>query len=185
VQQRRKGATAAAARAASTKDFTKYDLTVGETEYENLSKQAAVRLAVTALASRGVPVADLREATHPKRWISVTPTGGESVEQAFRREHPARGDNYWFDLDLSEGDWWWVMPRLGGRHTEGCLTELARVSEGAMSWSAVGAHEGAGEEEEPVPGLTSDPAMETPPVSGMAAQGTAAVFVSGTAADEA
>ena len=134
VQQRRKGATAAVARAASTKDFTKYDLWVGQQHLGSLSKQGAVRRAVTELAKAGVPLPDLREATHPKRWVAVTPGPGESVESAFRREHPSRGVGYWFDLGLADDEHAWVMPRLGGRHTEGCLAALEAVSNGVLTW---------------------------------------------------
>lgn len=176
VQQRRKGATAAAARvASSTKDFTKYNLTVGQHQLSGQSKQAAVRQAVTLLAAQGVQQSLLREATHPKRWIPVTPEAGESVEEAFRREHPQRGDHYWFDLNLTEGNTAWVMPRLGGRHTEGCLTALAAIPGSTMTWAAVGAAEiaaPAGDPESP----SDTPPEETsaaPPDNGLQAAGAA------------
>jgi hypothetical protein len=66
---------------------------------------------------------------------------GESVEAAFRRQHPTRGENYWFDLGLRDDEHAWVMPRLGGRHTEGCLAALEAVAGGTMSWNPVGSED--------------------------------------------
>src|SRR5205823_120887 len=115
IQQRRKGATVAAARAAgeTKRDFTKYDLTVGETSYMHLSKQGAVKRAVDLLYRAGVPITDLRDAALGQRWRPTKPEPEGTPEQAFRREHPARKGGWRFDLDLREGDVAWVMPRVG------------------------------------------------------------------------
>src|SRR5947209_4631984 len=74
VQQRRKGATAAAARAADDgRDYTKYDLRIGSESYTALSKQGAVKMAVARLHAEGVPIEDLRQAALGSRWVLVTP----------------------------------------------------------------------------------------------------------------
>lgn len=142
VQQRRKGATVAAARAASegNRDFTKYDLTVGDMSYMHLSKQGAVKRAVDLLYKAGVPISALREAALGQRWRSTRPNPDETLEQAFRREHPARKGGWWFDLDLREGDVVWVMPRIGGVNTERFLAHLEQVADGhvSMSWGRAG-----------------------------------------------
>lgn len=149
VQQRQKGATTAAARAIeSGRDFTKYDLRFGAVWDGPLSKQEAVRKAAATLHDAGVPIATLKTAAAGNRWIAVRPKPGESVKDAFRREHPARGGHYWFEPTLTEGDVVWVMPRLGGRRTEQHLTRLAelRADGVAMSWRR------SGEAAEPDPG---------------------------------
>lgn len=143
VQQRRKGATVAAARAAGegSRDFTKYDLTVGDTSYAHLSKQGAVKRAVDLLYQAGVPLGELRDAALGQRWRPTHPDPEETLEQAFRREHPARKGGWWFDLDLRDGDVVWVMPRIGGLHTERFLAELeiaAAAHDVRVSWSRAG-----------------------------------------------
>lgn len=139
VKQRRKGATVAAARTIGSKDFTKYDLEVADRRLPALSKQGAVKQAVLLLADEGVAHEQLRAATFPTRWLAVTPAEGESVETAFRRTYPDRGANYWFDMHFQDGGLSWVMPRLGGRHTEVCLTALRAAAPNLLRWNRAGA----------------------------------------------
>lgn len=139
VQQRRKGATAAAARASDAgRDYTKYDITVQDHHLGPLSKQGAVKNALRLLYDAGVSLDRLRNATRPGRWHVVQPADGEDLESAFRRTMPTRGTGYWFDLRLNDDDGWWLMPRIGGRRVEELLAALAAAAAGdrvAFAWS--------------------------------------------------
>lgn len=139
IRQRQKGAESAAARATGGRDFTKYNLQVADQAHLGLSKQGAIHLLVKELLLSGVAPSSVRAALEPQRWVAVTPEPEESVEDAFRREHPTRGDHYWFDLDAEELDSWWVMPRFGGTRTEAYLAALTALAPQsvAVAWSAV------------------------------------------------
>lgn len=139
VQQRRKGVTAAAARASEHgRDYTKYDVIVAGHRTGPLSKQGAVKWAVRELHRADVPLSQLRAAARGNRWRVVHPLAGEDLEAAFRREHPTRAGGWWFDLDLKDDEGAWVMPRVGGRRVELLLGALANAAEAAdvpFSWS--------------------------------------------------
>jgi hypothetical protein len=139
VQQRRKGVTAAAARVSEQgRDFTKYDVILADRRLGPLSKQGAVKTAVRELYEARVPLAALRAAALGNRWRVVHPRDGESLEAAFRREHPARGGGWWFDLDLRDDQGAWVMPRVGGRRVEALLSALTQAAEASgvrFTWS--------------------------------------------------
>lgn len=139
IQQRVKGAASAALVATGGRDFTKYALRVGDRSFEGTSKQGAVKILVTALHAAGVPVDALRENIESSRWIPVRPQDGETVEQAFRREHPTRKSHYWFDLEVRDDDGAWVIPRFGGTRTEQYLAELQRLAPTSLpvTWQAV------------------------------------------------
>lgn len=140
IQQRVKGAASAAALASgSGRDFTKYDVRIGDVAYSSLSKQSAIRTVVAELLEAGVAPQALRSALTPNRWVAVRPVDGESVEQAFRRERPLRGGHYWFDLGVTDVDAAWVLPRLGGRRTEQHLRTLEAIAPASVpvTWSAV------------------------------------------------
>jgi len=141
-QQRAKGAASAGLTAtAGGRDFTKYDLRVGDSAYEGVSKQGSVKLLVRALHEAGVPVSSLRDGIESSRWIPVHPQDGETVEQAFRREQPTRKSHYWFDLGVHDDDGSWVIPRFGGTRTEQYLAVLQRLAPPSLpiAWSAVDA----------------------------------------------
>lgn len=138
VHQRRKGVSAEQTRTAvSSRDYGKYMISIDGEEQGPLSKQRAIRTAVVGLVRAGLPAADVRGATSGRRWLAVTPHPGETVGQAFRREHPGRGNGYWFELDISEGEQHWVMPTLGGRRTEQHLDRLKDAATGRFDWRRV------------------------------------------------
>jgi hypothetical protein len=140
IQQRAKGAASAAKEAAAGgRDYTKYDITVEERRYSTLSKQSAVRTVIEELSRRGVAVQSLRQVLFPNRWIPVSPEEHETPEQAFRREHPSRGGHYWFDLNLTDSEGTWIVPRLGGTRTERFLTDLQEIapSDVTVTWAPV------------------------------------------------
>ena len=137
IQQRQKGAAVTAIRT-SGRDFTRYDLKVGNREFIDLSKQAAVKIAIQELHRAGVGVSRIKSAIEENRWLSVHPAPNESVEDAFRREHAHRSSSHrWFDLGLAENDETWVIPRFGGQRTESMLNELASIAspETSLSWA--------------------------------------------------
>lgn len=140
IQQRQKGAAAAASRAAREgRDFTKYDLRIGEKSWPQMSKQGAVKTALQELYRLGVPLADLQSATQVHRWVEVHPREGESVEEAFVREYPQRRPRaLWFDLAIGGDATQWIMPRFGGTDTEPMLTALADVAKATIhvDWNA-------------------------------------------------
>jgi hypothetical protein len=138
-QQRVKGAASAARTATGGRDFTKYDLRVGGIAHEGVSKQGSVKLLVRALHEAGVPVSALRDGIAGSRWIPVRPQEGETVEQAFRREQPARKSHYWFDLGVHDEEGSWVIPRFGGTLTEHYLAVLQRLAPPSLpvSWNPV------------------------------------------------
>ena len=139
VQQRRKGATAAAARVSGQgRDFSKYDLVVASDRFERLSKQGAVKQAVSSLAAAGIEVQALRNAARPQRWLPVAKEEGEDLESAFRRTYPGRSPGgRWYDLELKDDEGWWIMPRIGGRRVEQYLTAFQAVCAGRVpfEWS--------------------------------------------------
>lgn len=130
VQQRRKGASTAAARAAEDgRDFTKYDVSRNGEWQTRLSKQGAVKEVLGALRDVGVSPREIREAFLPRRWQPVRVAPGEQTEPAFRRQYPERGSHYWFDLDLVDQEGVsWVPPRIGGRHTEAALDAYTKLA---------------------------------------------------------
>ena len=140
VQQRLKGAATAATKAANEgRDYTKYDLRIGDRVWTQLSKQTAIRTAVQQLREAGIGLAKIRSATAPQRWVAVHPSGDESVIDAFRRENPDRqATHLWFDLGITEGKDTWVFPRFGGLDTEPMLAKLAEIAkpEVVLTWSA-------------------------------------------------
>jgi hypothetical protein len=140
IKQRDKDLASAAARErASTKDYTKYDVSIDGITSGPLSKQAAIRHTVRRLVEGGIPGLDIRTALTPKRWVPVTRLNGESVKDAYQRQYPHRGIKYWFDIGMREGDVDWVMPRLGGLKTEEYLAALAALGGAALpvSWTRV------------------------------------------------
>jgi hypothetical protein len=138
IHQRRKGASAELSRAGGEgRDYSKYIVSVDGTDLGVMSKQRAIMTAVKQLVNLGVPADALRERARGRRWFSVTPAAGETVEQSFRREYPDSGGNYWFDLDMHEGDRYWVMPKLGGLRTEEHLDALTALGEGRLTWRRV------------------------------------------------
>lgn len=139
IRQRQKGAEAAATRAGGGRDFTKYDLHVGDQSQLGLSKQGAVRNLAQILLRADVTPSAVRGALEPQRWVPVRRESGESVEEAFRRQHPDRGNHYWFDLELHDDDAYWVMPRFGGTRTEEYLAALTSAAppELGVRWAAV------------------------------------------------
>jgi hypothetical protein len=81
IQQRQKGAANTAARAGQgARDYTRYDLTLGDDTFSQLSKQSAVKAAVQYLFRAGVPLELIRSATKANRWIPVHPEPGEAPE---------------------------------------------------------------------------------------------------------
>lgn len=140
IQQRQKGAASTAARAGQgTRDYTRYDLTLGDDAFSQLSKQGAVKAAVQYLFRAGVPLELIRSATKANRWIPVRPEPGEGPEEAFRREYPDREPRHlWYDLGIADDDGTWLMPRFGGTDTEQMLTDLASAAEPltTLKWAA-------------------------------------------------
>ncbi|SKC68220.1 hypothetical protein SAMN06295973_2798 [Plantibacter cousiniae] len=137
IQQRRK-VTATAANRESGRDFTRYDLVLGEESITASSKQGAVKLAIIAAHQAGVDIDSIRTATRGHRWNAVHPQEGESVQDAFVREYPESSPGHrWFDLEIREGDTAWTTPRWGGADTETMLDALARASRGKLriEWS--------------------------------------------------
>jgi hypothetical protein len=130
IQQRQKGAATAVARSGqSSRDYTRYDLIIGDQARIRMSKQAAVKAAIQELHRAGVSLAQIKSVTQESRWVAVHPAPGQAVEDAFRHEYPSRSPNHlWHDLGITEGDTTWVIPRFGGRHTEQMLDGLARVA---------------------------------------------------------
>jgi hypothetical protein len=130
IQQRQKGAAAAAVRPGQNgRDYTRYDLTIGDQTLTRMSKQAAVKTAIQKLHHAGVSLAAIKSVTQQNRWVAVHPATGETVEEAFRREYPSRSPNHlWYDLGISEANTTWVIPRFGGRHTEQIFDGLASVA---------------------------------------------------------
>lgn len=142
IQQRVKGASSAALSATGGgRDYTKYDLRVGNRSHDGVSKQGAIKILVRALHEAGVPVSVLREEIDGNRWVSVRPQEGETVEQAFRREQPTRKSHYWFDLGIHDDAGSWIMPRFGGTHTERYLAVLERIAPSSLpvAWKPVDA----------------------------------------------
>jgi hypothetical protein len=139
IQQRQKGAATAAVRSGQGgRDYTRYDLTIGDKTLPRMSKQAAVKTAIQQLHRAGVSPAQIKAVTQESRWVAVHPGAGETIEEAFSREYPARSPSHlWYDLGISEGDTTWVIPRFGGRHTEHILDGLARVAppHTTLKWS--------------------------------------------------
>lgn len=128
IQQRRK-VTATAAKRESGRDFTRYDLVLGEEVIKASSKQGAVKLAILAAYQAGVEGAKIRSVTRGHRWVAVRPLPGETVEQAFIRENPnSSSSNRWFDLQMHDGDVVWTTPRWGGADTETMLDALAQAA---------------------------------------------------------
>lgn len=140
IQQRQKAAASTAARTgASTRDYTRYDLTIGEETLPQLSKQGAVKAAVQLLFQAGVPLSLIKSSTRASRWISVHPEADETPWQAFHREYPDRRPHgRWYDLGITEGDSTWVMPRFGGTDTVQMLTDLAAAAKPhiTFTWTA-------------------------------------------------
>jgi hypothetical protein len=130
IQQRQKGAAAAAVRSGQGgRDYTRYDLAIGGKTLTRMSKQAAVKIAIQELHRAGVSLEQIKPVTQENRWVAVHPSAGETPEDAFQREYPARSPNHlWYDLGISEGETTWVIPRFGGRHTEQILAGLASVA---------------------------------------------------------
>jgi hypothetical protein len=139
IHQRQKGVAAAAtASRPSGRDFTPYDIRVGNEVFEKLSKQSAIKLAIQKLHSAGLPLEVIRSATKAKRWAAVQPYEGETLIEAFVRERPGVSTSQrWFDLEITEQDTAWVIPRLGGTETEGILSALAAAATPTIefSWS--------------------------------------------------
>lgn len=130
--------TATAANRESGRDFTRYDLVLGQEIVTASSKQGAVKLAIMAAHRAGVDVDSIRAATRGHRWNAVHPQAGETVQEAFVREYPdSSPGNRWFDLHVHEGDIAWTTPRWGGADTETMLDALARASRGKLriEWS--------------------------------------------------
>ena len=120
IQQRQKGAATAAVRSGQGgRDYTRYDLTIGDQRLTRMSKQAAVKTAIQQLYLAGVSLPRIKSVTQENRWVAVHPGPGETIEDAFHREYPTRSPSHlWCDLGISEGDTTWVIPRFGGTHTE-------------------------------------------------------------------
>lgn len=136
IQQRHKGAAAAAAR--SGRDYTRYDITVNDQRQAGLSKQAAVKFAIQALYRAGVDLAQIKAATWESRWIAVHPAEGEAIEAAFRREHPDRSPSaLWHDLGITQDGATWIIPQYGGQATEPALARLAAIAEphATLTWA--------------------------------------------------
>lgn len=128
IQQRQKGAAAAVGRA-NGRDFTRYDVTIGEETFTRLSKQAAVKLAIQRSHAAGISVDAIQAVTEPGRWLGVHPSADESVTDAFKREYPHRSPSHlWFDLDVIEDGVSWVTPRFGGTSTEPMLDGLKQAA---------------------------------------------------------
>jgi hypothetical protein len=140
VQQRQKVAASTVARTAhNSRDYTRYNLTIGDETLSQLSKQAAVKAAVQHLFLAGVPLGLIKSATKAGRWIPVHPKADETPWQAFHREYADRSPHRrWYDLGITEGDIVWVMPRFGGTDTEQMLTDMASAAKGytTLSWVA-------------------------------------------------
>ena len=138
IQQRQKGAAAVVR--AGGRDFTRYDLTLGEEVFRRVSKQAAVKLAIQRIHAAGVGVEAIKSVTEPGRWLGVQPSLDESITDAFIREYPNRSQSHlWFDLDVVEDGISWVIPRFGGTGTESKLDELKRVAGNrlVLDWARV------------------------------------------------
>jgi hypothetical protein len=128
IQQRQKGAAATAVRTAG-RDFTQYEIAIGGVPLGYRSKQAAVKLAIQKLDAAGVPIEKLKAAVRAKSWVEVHPLEGESVRDAFVRENPTVSPSHrWFDLNLSDSEASWVLPRFGGADTEPFLKALATAA---------------------------------------------------------
>ncbi len=68
IQQRQKGAASTAVRAGQgARGYTRYDLTLGDDTFSQLSKQGAVKAAVQYLFRAGVPLELIRSATKRSR----------------------------------------------------------------------------------------------------------------------
>lgn len=144
IQQRQKGAATAAVRATG-RDFTRYDLRIGESSFIDLSKQAAVKTAIQELYKAGVQLSDIRSALEENRWLPVRQEPEEPLEDAFRREHPFRSTNHlWFDLGIEEEGVTWVIPRFGGQRTESMLEDLAGIARPTISLKWARADTGGG-----------------------------------------
>jgi hypothetical protein len=139
IQQRLKGTATAAIRSGrGSRDYTRYDLTIGDQPLTHMSKQAAIQ----RLHSAGVSLASIKPVTQESRWVAVRRIAGEAVEDAFRREHPSRSPNaLWLDFGITEGDTAWAIAQFEGRHTESMLDGLAGVAppHTTREWCATGA----------------------------------------------
>lgn len=128
IQQRQKGAAATAGRTAG-RDFTQYNISVGSAVLSNLSKQAAIKLAIKKLYQSGIALERIQSATYSNRWMAVHPAEGESLVEAFKREYPNVSPSHrWFDLEIRDAQGAWVIPRFGGRDTELLLESLAAIA---------------------------------------------------------
>jgi hypothetical protein len=103
---------------------------------DNLSKQIAIARAVNGLLHHGIAGHEIRSVLTPNRWVPVTVSDGEAVEEALHHQYPERGDGYWFDIDMVDQGTW-VMPRLGGVKAEQHLDALEHLSAGRVDfrWS--------------------------------------------------
>jgi hypothetical protein len=138
IHQRQKGAAAAAtASRTAGRDFTSYNIELGDEHREGLSKQSAIKLAIQWLYAAGVPLETIRDASRPKRWSPVHPEPGEQILDAFVRERPGVSPSHrWFDLGIVEDSTAWVIPRFGGEETEEILTALVDAAHPtSFSWS--------------------------------------------------
>jgi len=101
IQQSQKGAATAAVR--SGRDYTRYDVTVAGQRRDGLSKQAAVKYAIQGLYHAGVDLTQIQAVTWKRCWLPVHPDPGETMQDAFCREHPDRSPTaLWSDLDITE-----------------------------------------------------------------------------------
>jgi len=129
-------------RSPAARDYTRYDLAIGDQQLPRMRKQAAVKVAIQELHRAGVSLAQIKSATQENRWVAVHPAAGQTVQDAFRREYPCRSPNHLsYDLGITEDGTTWVIPRFGGRHTEQILDGLARVAppHTKLEWSPIDA----------------------------------------------
>lgn len=140
IQQRQKNVATAVVRTSGGRDFTRYTVGFNDQELGPLSKQSAVKLAIVGLYRRGAGLRTLQMATNARRWIALHPFPGESLEEAFAREHPARRPvHIWWDLEIEEDGVAWACPRFGGEDTEPMLAQLqqAAPTSAGFHWAAV------------------------------------------------
>jgi hypothetical protein len=130
IRQRQKGAATAAVRAAHVgRDYTRYDLTIGDQQLLRMSKQAAVKIAIQELHRAGAGLAKIKSVTRE--------TGGwRYIRQPARRPRTLsprvpipQPQPLWYDPAITEDDTAWVIPRFGGRRTERILDGLASVAQ--------------------------------------------------------
>jgi hypothetical protein len=130
VRLRRKDAARERAVTSDGRDFTRYHVIVDGAELPDENKRNAVRVMISSLAGRGVPLADIA-AVLPDRAFRVLPnlhTDPAAVREALAQSHPGADVGRFFTdhplPDPSTGQTY-VLFKMWGRNTEPTLAALS------------------------------------------------------------